>query len=180
MLTLLAMGYFFPGCYGGGGGQILHTTLGSQYGPVLQFDLFWNDSPNLTLKKAHNPKDEVYSSKTDEMVKDWQIGAKTWNDIFPKIERVALCTNATYRRQSVSHFAQSGPILTKMVSMASQLQMAKSQEAPMSQIPLNCRNYGISEPWAESPPLWLIRLKVAMSSISFNNLLYFWLESCFV
>ena len=30
--------------------------------------------------------------------------------------------------------------------------MAKSQEAPMPQIPRNLRNYGISEPWAESAP----------------------------
>ena len=37
--------------------------------------------------------------------------------------------------------------------------MAKSQEAPMPQIPRNLRTYGISEPWAESaPPLWLIGL----------------------
>ena len=71
---------------------------------------------------------------------------KTRNDRFPKIEKFALCKNATYRQQSGSHFAQSGPILTKLVSMA------KSQEAPISQIPRNFRNYGISELWAESAP----------------------------
>ena len=30
--------------------------------------------------------------------------------------------------------------------------MAKIQKAPMPQIPRNLRNYGISEPWADSAP----------------------------
>ena len=34
-LTLLATGYFIPGCHGGG--RILPTTLGHWYGPVLSF-----------------------------------------------------------------------------------------------------------------------------------------------
>ena len=68
------------------------------------------------------------------------------------LERFALCKFSTDRRQSGSHFAHYGPILPKLVSMASKLQMAKSQEVPMPQIPWNLRNYGISEPWADFPP----------------------------
>ena len=41
--------------------------------------------------------------------------------------------------------------------------MAKSQEAPIPQIPRNLRNYGIFEPWAESaPPPWLVGLMVLL------------------
>ena len=73
----------------------------------------------MTWKKTKNPKDEMSSSKIDDMVKEWKIVAKTQNDWFPKYERFVLCKNATYRRQSGSHFAQGGPILTKLGSMAS-------------------------------------------------------------
>ena len=38
--------------------------------------------------------------------------------------------------------------------------MAKSQEAPRPQIPRNLRNYGISEPWADSAPPEMIGLKI--------------------
>ena len=69
-----------------------------------------------------------------------------------ELVRFALCRFPTHLRQSGSHFAQGGSILPKLVSMASQLQMAKSQEALMPQILRNLRNYGISEPWADSAP----------------------------
>ena len=43
------------------------------------------------MKEAQNPKDEVSSSKTEEMVKDWKNVAKSQNERFSKIERFALC-----------------------------------------------------------------------------------------
>ena len=51
----------------------------------------WNFTPKMTWKKAQNPKDEVSSSKTDEIVKDWKIVAKCEIDRFKKIEKFALC-----------------------------------------------------------------------------------------
>ena len=71
---------------------------------------------------------------------------------FQKLRDLCYVKVATDRRQSRSHFAQDGPILPKLVSMALQLQMAKSQEASRPQIPRNLRYYGISEPWADSAP----------------------------
>ena len=38
-----------------------------------------HNSPNDTWKKAQNPKDEVSSSKTDEMMEDLKIVAKMQN-----------------------------------------------------------------------------------------------------
>ena len=56
----------------------------------------------------------------------WRRMEKLWRkrkiDRFRKLkdlERFALCKFSTDRRQSGSHFAQGGPILPKLVSMAS-------------------------------------------------------------
>ena len=43
------------------------------------FDLFWKNTLKITWKKDQNPKDEVSSSKIDEMAKDLKIVAKTKN-----------------------------------------------------------------------------------------------------
>ena len=52
----------------------------------------------------------------------WRRIEKLWQkreiDRFGKWKDLRYVKYATYRRQSGSHFAQSGPILTKLVSMA--------------------------------------------------------------
>ena len=81
-----------------GGGQILPTTLGSRYGPVLKFWPVLKNTLNITGKKAQNPKYEVSSSKTDEMAKDWKMMAKTRN----------LKTKWFWFRPGWSNFAETG------------------------------------------------------------------------
>ena len=57
-LTLLATGYFSPGCHGGADSAHHFGKPGRASFKIL------------TWKKAQNPKDEVSSSKIDEMAKD--------------------------------------------------------------------------------------------------------------
>ena len=106
------------------------------------------------------------------LVKDWKIVTKMQNWSIPKIDRFALCKFSTKRWQSGSHFAQSDQMLTKLVFIALQLQMVRSQEAPMFQISRNLRKYGISKPWAKSPPpLWLIGLNTLSWTMNFDDTL---------
>ena len=70
----------------------------------------------MTWKKAQNPKDEVSSSKIDEMGKDSKLVAKREFEIFPNIQRFGLC-KCCYRRSTKrlsfhpeqSDLAKTGP-----------------------------------------------------------------------
>ena len=87
---------------------------------LFTFDQFWNN-PLKTWKNgiAQIPKHEVSSSKTEETVIDWKMWPNAKLKDFLKLRDLRYVKVATYRRQSGSHFAQDGPILPKLVSMAS-------------------------------------------------------------
>ena len=86
----ISYGVFPPDC-SRGGGRFCPPLWDTGTGRFWNFDQFWNNTPNDTSKKAQNPKDEVSSSKTDEMAKVWNIVAKTrkWN-IFKNWEICAM------------------------------------------------------------------------------------------
>ena len=77
-LTLLATGYFSPGCHGGWADSAHHFGKPGRASFKI-LTSFEKNTLNITWKKAQNPKDEVSSLKIDEMAKDGKIMAKTRN-----------------------------------------------------------------------------------------------------
>ena len=120
-LTLLATGYFSPGCHGGGADSAHHFGKPGR----ASFKILTSFEKTPLILHGRRPRIQKMKCLAQKLTK-WRRIEKLWwkrrIDRFRELKdlvRFALCKFPTHRRQSGSHFAQGGPILPKLVSMAS-------------------------------------------------------------
>ena len=112
---------FSPGCHGGGADSAHHFGKPGR----ASFKMLTSFEKTPLILHGRRPRIQKMKCLAQKLTK-WRRIEKLWRkreiDRFRELKelvRFALCKFPTHRQQSGSHFAQGGPILPKLVSMAS-------------------------------------------------------------